>query len=142
MTEDNTVELSDVAYSTLLKAKKKGETFSDVVIRLTSAKISSLQKRGTMEIKTSDGRELAVKVDQDLCVGAESCVTLAPEVFSLDRSQLGISFRGPRWNTEPLGMKEVEAGTLDSDRIIRAAKSCPYKAITITDDKTGDEIVP
>ncbi len=136
--EDKTVTLSDKAYATLLKAKKVGETFSDVVIRLSSTKISGLQKRGENEIVTLDERRLIVKVDQDLCVGAESCVTLAPEVFALDESQLG----GPRWGSEPLGMREVEEKTLDSERIILAAKSCPYQAIIVHDAKTGEQIVP
>ena len=33
-------------------------------------------------------------------------------------------------------------GTGDSERIIRAAKSCPYKAIHVRETKTGDRIVP
>ncbi len=136
--EEKTVALNEKAHSMLRKAKKEGESYSDVVIRLASAKISSLQKRGENEIVCSDDKRLVVKVDQDLCVGAESCVTLAPEVFSLDVSQLG----GPRWDTEPLGMREVEERTVDSERIIRAAKSCPYRAITVRDARTGEQVVP
>ncbi len=136
--EENTIKLSDKAYATLLKAKKVGESFSDVVIRLASTKLTGLQKRGEKEIVTSDDRRLAVAINQDLCVGAESCVTLAPEVFALDESQLG----GPRWDTEPLGMREVEERTVDSERIVRAARSCPYQAITVRDAETGEQVVP
>ena len=136
--EERTVVLNEKAHSMLRKAKKVGESFSDVVIRLSSAKIAGLQKRGENEIVTSDERKLIVTVNQDVCVGAESCVTLAPEVFSLDESQLG----GRRWDTEPLGMREVEERTLDSERIILAAKSCPYQAITVRDAKTSEQIVP
>ena len=88
-----------------------------------------------MEILTSDDMTLSVSVDQDLCMGAESCVGIAPEVFSLDENQLG-----RRTSTEPLGMIEVEEGTVDSDKIIRAAKSCPYKAIHVRDAKTDDQL--
>ena len=130
--------LNEKAHSMLRKAKKVGESFSDVVIRLSSAKIAGLQKRGENEIITSDERKLIVTVNQDVCVGAESCVTLAPEVFSLDESQLG----GHRWDTEPLGMKEVQEKTMESERIILAAKSCPYQAIMVCDAKSGEQIVP
>ncbi len=115
----------------------EGESIDDVIMRLTSTKLFGLQRRGDEEILTSDDKTLSVGVDQDLCMGAESCVAIAPEVFSLDESQLG-----RRTSTEPLGMIDVEAGTVDSDRIIRAAKSCPYKAIHVRDKKTGDQLAP
>jgi len=137
-TDGKVVSLTDKAYSMLLKAKKVGESFSDVVVRLSSTKLAGLQKRGENAITTTDERKLIVTVDQDLCVGAESCVTLAPEFFALDESQLG----GRRWDTEPLGMRQVEEGTVDSERIILAAKSCPYQAITVSDARSGEQIVP
>jgi ferredoxin len=37
-------------------------------------------------------------------------------------------------------MKEVEERTVDSDTIIRAAKSCPYHSIYVRDAETGDEL--
>lgn len=134
--ETNSVALNQKAYDRLTKAKKKGESFSDVVLRLSEAKVAALQRRGEMEIATSDSRRLSVQVDQDKCAGAESCVSFAPEVFSLDPSQLG----GFRRGATPLGMREVEEGTVDSEKIITAAKSCPYHAINVRDAETGDEL--
>ena len=135
--EERRITLSDRVYQRLTRAMGEGETFDDVIMRLTSTKLLGLRRRGEMEILTSDDRNLSVSVDQDLCMGAESCVGIAPEVFSLDENQLG-----RRTSTEPLGMLEVEEGTVDSDKIIRAAKSCPYKAIRVRDAKTDDQLCP
>lgn len=135
--EERRVTLSQRVYQRLTRAMGEGESIDDVIMRLTSTKLFGLQRRGDEEILTSDDKTLSVGVDQDLCMGAESCVAIAPEVFSLDESQLG-----RRTSTEPLGMIDVEAGTVDSDRIIRAAKSCPYKAIHVRDKKTGDQLAP
>jgi len=135
--EERRITLSDRVYQRLTKAMGEGETFDDVIMRLTSTKLFGLRRRGELEILTSDDRTLSVSVDQDLCMGAESCVGIAPEVFSLDETQLG-----RRTGTEPLGMMEVEEGTIDSDKVVRAAKSCPYKAISVRDAKTDDQLCP
>jgi len=135
--EERRITLSERVYQRLTRAMGEGETIDDVIMRLTSTKLFGLRRRGEVEILTSDDRTLSVSVDQDLCMGAESCVGIAPEVFSLDENQLG-----RRTSTEPLGMIEVEEGTVESDKIIRAAKSCPYKAIRVRDAKTDDQLCP
>lgn len=135
--EERRITLSERVYQRLTKAMGEGETFDDVIMRLTSTKLFGLRRRGEVEILTSDEMTLSVSVDQDLCMGAESCVRIAPEVFSLDETQLG-----RRTSTEPLGMMEVEERTIDSDKIISAAKSCPYKAIRVRNAKTDDQLCP
>src|SRR5271169_203646 len=130
--EERSITLSERVYQRLTKAMGEGETIDDVIMRLTSTKLFGLQRRGEVEILTSDERSLSVSVDQDLCMGAESCVGIAPEVFSLDEKQLG-----RRTSTEPLGMIDVEERTVESDKIIRAGKSCPYQAIHIRDTKSN-----
>lgn len=134
--EQLTIPVNEKAYDRLLKAKKKGESLSDVIIRLSEAKVTALQRRGEKEILTSDSRKLVVEIDQDKCAGAESCVSVAPAVFALDPSELG----GFRRGGEPLGMREVEERTVRSDTIITAAKSCPYHAIYVKDVETGEEL--
>ncbi len=136
-TEERRITLSDRVYQRLTKAMGEGESLDDVIMRLTSIGLFGLQRRGEMEILTADDMTLTVEVDQDLCMGAESCVALAPEVFSLDETQLG-----RRTGSEPLGMMEVEEGTVESDRIIRAAKSCPYRAIQVRDKKSDEPLAP
>lgn len=133
---EQTVSLSQKAYNILEKAMKKGETISDVIVRLSETKIAGLQRRGEKEINTSDGKRLTVKIDQDKCAGAESCVLMAPHVFALDPRELG----GFRRGAQPLGMMAVEEKSVDSDTIIIAAKSCPYRAIYIKDVETGEEL--
>ncbi len=137
-TGEKTITLSSRAYERLARARKEGENFSDVILRLSSTKLFGLQKRGENEIMTSDDKKIVVGIDQDLCLGAESCVTLAPEVFALDESQLGAR----RKETEPLGMIDVEEKSVESEKIIRAAMSCPYRAIIIHDAATGAQICP
>jgi ferredoxin/predicted CopG family antitoxin len=133
---EQNVSLSQKAYEILEKAKKKGETLSDVVVRLSETKIMGLQRRGEKEISTSDGKQLIVRIDQDKCAGAESCVKVAPAVFALDPTELG----GFRRGAQPLGMREVEEKTVDGDTIVVAAKSCPYRAIYVKDVATGEEL--
>lgn len=135
-TEIATVQVSKKTLERLEKAKKEGETLSDVIARLSETKITALQQRGERAITTSDGRELFVLIDQTKCAGAESCVAVAPSVFALDTSQLGWGRKG----SEPLGMKEVEERTIDSETILTAANSCPYRAIYVKDVTTGEEL--
>jgi ferredoxin/predicted CopG family antitoxin len=133
---EQTISLSQKAYDILDKAKKKGETISDVVVRLSETKIMGLQRRGEKEITTSDGKRLIVRIDQEKCAGAESCVQTAPSVFALDPTELG----GFRRGALPLGMREVEEKTVDGDTIVVAAKSCPYRAIYVKDVESGEEL--
>ena len=134
--EDKTVNLNEHAFDRLVKAKKKGESFSDVIIRLSEIKVAALQRRGEKEITTSDTRRLVVQIHQDKCMGAESCVVVAPTIFALDSSRLG----GFRRGAEPLGMRDVEEQTVDGETVILAAKSCPYNAIYLKDAETGEEL--
>jgi ferredoxin/predicted CopG family antitoxin len=131
--EDLTIKLNPRAHRRLSKAKKGEETFSDVVIRLTATKLAGLQRRGKKEILTLDNKKLMVSIDQSLCFGAESCVALSPSVFDLDVSGLG---------REPLGMLDVVERSVDSETIVTAARSCPYKAIKVVDANTDEELSP
>ena len=133
---DRTITLDEKTYQRLAKAKKEGESFSDVVNRLSEPKVSALQRRGEKEIATSDERKVLVRIVQSKCMGAESCVVVAPTVFSLDVRQLG-SFRR---DSEPLGMRDVEERTIDTETVVLAAKSCPYKAIYVKDAETKEEL--
>lgn len=72
-------------------------------------------------------RNLKVHVDRDLCIGAATCVAIAPKTFVLDSEAKAII------------LSSVDQ---DSDNvIIDAAKGCPVAAIIIEDDK-GQRIFP
>lgn len=69
---------------------------------------------------------MKIKVVQDLCIGAASCVAIAPNTFKLDdqnKAQV----------TNPTGD--------DDDTQLAAAKSCPVNAIVI-EDENGKKIWP
>ncbi|OGY24909.1 MAG: hypothetical protein A2Y57_01180 [Candidatus Woykebacteria bacterium RBG_13_40_7b] len=69
---------------------------------------------------------MKVKVIRDLCIGAASCVVIAPKVFQLDSEGKAIVL-------DQKGM---------SDQIILdAAKSCPTQAIIVEDDE-GNQLYP
>jgi ferredoxin/predicted CopG family antitoxin len=134
--EDVAINVSSKAFSRLSNARREGETLSDVILRLSESTLEGLQRRGEVEVATSDGRRLIVSIDQDKCLGAMSCVTMAPSVFAYDNTSAGVW----RKKSEPLGMREVEAGTVDSETLELAAESCPYRAIRVKDAATGEEI--
>ena len=72
-------------------------------------------------------RNLKMHVDRDLCIGAATCVAIAPQTFVLDSEA-----------------KAIILATADNDPdnvIINAAKGCPVAAIII-EDETGKKIFP
>ncbi|OGK10857.1 hypothetical protein A2767_02605 [Candidatus Roizmanbacteria bacterium RIFCSPHIGHO2_01_FULL_35_10] len=72
-------------------------------------------------------RNLKFHVDRDLCIGAATCVAIAPQTFVLDSEA-----------------KAIILATTDQDVdsvIIDAAKGCPVAAIIIEDEK-GQKIFP
>ena len=85
--------------------------------------------------------KIRVKVDEDLCIGAASCVTIAPETFQLnaenkafvyDHSQEPEGSRYERW---------IEVTEDEKENIILAAQSCPTLAIFIFDE-AGVQLFP
>lgn len=134
--DGNTITINPKAFEKLSWAKRKDEDYSDVILRLVSTKLDGLQRRGQKEIITRDNKRLTLSIEQNLCMGAESCVRLTPEVFALDESRLNGS------NSEPLGMREVMDREIPSERIFSAAETCPYKAIRVVDAETGEQVFP
>ncbi len=80
-----------------------------------------------MEHTTKTVRNYQITIDRTLCIGAATCVALAPRAYTLD--------------------SEAKAVFLDTlaeetdESLLAAAKGCPVAAITIT-DKTGKQIFP
>ncbi len=67
-----------------------------------------------------------ITVDRDLCIGAGTCVTVAPKTFELDDELKAV-------------VKDSEGH--DDNTTIAAAKSCPVFAIILEDEK-GKQIYP
>ena len=72
-------------------------------------------------------RKLTMRIDRNLCIGAATCVAIAPHAWALDDEAKAII---------------LDTATEESDEtLIEAAKGCPVLAIFITDD-TGKQIFP
>jgi len=82
-----------------------------------------------------EGTRLDVGVDHDLCMGASSCVELAPHVFRLDWSKKKSMF-------DPAPLERVGDPTVDPEKVFKAAQSCPYRAIYLLDATTGERVFP
>ena len=65
-------------------------------------------------------------VDRNLCIGAASCIAVAPGVFELDSENKAVVYN--------------DKGA-DDETILLAAKSCPTQAILVFDEE-GNQIYP
>lgn len=68
-----------------------------------------------------------VTVDRNLCIGAGSCVAVAPKAFALDNEAKAIVL--------------PTAGEEDDATLLESAKACPVAAIIVTDE-TGKQVFP
>lgn len=64
---------------------------------------------------------LRVRIDPELCIGSTECIRIVPGAFRLDKVR-GVS--------EPTDLAE----TADPARLAEAARSCPTRAISLTED--------
>ena len=72
-------------------------------------------------------RNLKFWVDRDLCIGAATCVAIAPKTFVLDSEAKAIILNTVEEDTDAM--------------IIDAAKGCPVAAIIIENEK-GEKVFP
>ena len=70
---------------------------------------------------------LTVTIDRDLCIGAASCIAVAPKAYELDDEAKAVFLDTITEETE--------------ESIIDSAKSCPVAAIIIHDEN-GKQIFP
>lgn len=81
-------------------------------------------------------------VDRMLCIGAASCVAVAPIGFELDHENKAVIRRKvPPPSSEMTDRKDLEDQTIDDETLLLAAKSCPTQAISIFDEE-GNQIYP
>ena len=69
---------------------------------------------------------MRIEVDRKLCVGLAEYVAEAPTVFELDSFGKAVL---------------LDPDSVDDERMLAAAKSCPVNAITLYDDN-GKQIYP
>ncbi|OGL72713.1 hypothetical protein A3F28_01310 [Candidatus Uhrbacteria bacterium RIFCSPHIGHO2_12_FULL_57_11] len=86
--------------------------------------------------------KLRIKVDRDLCIGAASCVTVAPIYFALNSDNKAYP-KEPGLPDEPtVHERVIEVSDSEKEAILLAAQSCPTLAIFIHDEETGEQIFP
>ena len=72
--------------------------------------------------------KLNVVVDHGKCQAYGACVKVAPEVFRVERRQQGADSGDP--------------AAAPNEVVLKAARCCPYRAITVTDAETGAQLIP
>lgn len=85
--------------------------------------------------------KLRIKVDPDLCIGAASCVTIAPDTFALNAENKADVLDHSQAEGGPSYERTIEATEADKENIILAAQSCPTLAIFIYDE-AGVQLYP
>ena len=72
-------------------------------------------------------RTYKMHIDRSLCIGAATCVAIAPKAWTLDDEAKAIILDTADQETDEM--------------LLEAAKGCPVMAIFITDD-TGKQLFP
>jgi len=72
-------------------------------------------------------RTLTMHIDQNLCIGAATCIAIAPKAWALDNQAKAIILDTADQETD--------------ETLLDAAKGCPVMAIILTDE-TGKQIFP
>ena len=85
--------------------------------------------------------KLRIVVDPDLCIGAASCVTIAPETFQLNTENKAFVLDHGQAPGGDEYERIVEVTQEEMDNIILGAQSCPTLAILIFDE-AGTQIYP
>ena len=70
---------------------------------------------------------LRIDISRNKCRSFGKCMSVAPEVFAFDDEHK---------------VRRVEGGSASDETILKAAKSCPYRVISIVDDETGEPVFP
>lgn len=82
---------------------------------------------------------LKVKVDRQLCIGAASCVAVAPNTFELDsEGKAVIKKKDGIMTSDYVNYADIND---NETNILNSAKSCPVNAIIIVEvDDQGKEV--
>ncbi len=68
-----------------------------------------------------------ITILKPLCIGATSCVAIAPNIFQMNEQNIA---------------QFIQSGSENPTTLLLAAQACPTRAITITDNITGEQIWP
>ena len=80
-----------------------------------------------MDIEERQVAGLVVKIDKLICVGFESCVEVAPDLFQMDE--------------EGIAIFTSDTNEVDEETVLDACKECPVDALVVL-DASGDQLHP
>ena len=81
-------------------------------------------------------------IDRNLCIGAASCIAVAPSTFELDPDNKAVLRRRAAPPTSDATKRiDLEDQAIDDETLLLAAKSCPTQAIIVFDEE-GKQIYP
>lgn len=86
--------------------------------------------------------KIRIVVDPDLCIGAASCVTIAPDTFQLNVENKAEVLDHGQAPDAPTYERTMEVTDEELENIILGAQSCPTLAITVVDVATGTQLYP
>lgn len=104
-----------------------------IIISIPMARIS---RELSVQGPDLTGKTVRLRIDQESCMGVGSCVKLAPRVFKIDEASLKSSFI----SFAPLVVLDEKGAS--NNALFRAAQSCPYRAIILEDQDTGEQLFP
>jgi ferredoxin len=85
--------------------------------------------------------KIRIVVDPDLCIGAASCVTIAPDTFVMNTENKAEVIDHGIVPDAPTYERTVDVSQEELDNIILGAQSCPTLAISIFDEH-GVQVYP
>lgn len=85
--------------------------------------------------------KIRVRVDEDLCIGAASCIAIDPETFQMNDENKAIVLDRTGEDTEEKYERWVEVTQEEYDRLLLGAQSCPTLAVFIYDED-GKQLFP
>ncbi|MEC9015825.1 MAG: ferredoxin [Gemmatimonadota bacterium] len=80
-----------------------------------------------MDIEERQVAGLVVKIDRLICVGFETCVEVAPELFQMDE--------------EGIATFTSDTNEVDKETVLEACKECPVDALVVL-DASGNQLHP
>jgi ferredoxin len=87
--------------------------------------------------------KLRIVVDRKACQSIATCVSTAPELFALDSEAKAIVTQAKGKKSSPDKMAyELDATDSVTQKAVLAAEACPYLAIEVYNDDSGQRLFP
>jgi len=80
-----------------------------------------------LDIEERQVAGLTVKIDRLICVGFETCVEVAPDLFQMDE--------------EGIAIFTSDTNEVDKETVLEACKECPVDALVVL-DASGNQLHP